>query len=66
MLTTQKPQKKKAGRPSISVSGKTYERLCVAVPSGSLASFIDGIVVAALDDPTITARMIDLCRSASP
>lgn len=51
-------------RPSISVAGKTYERLRVAYPSGSLAALVDGLVAGALEDPETAARMVALCRGA--
>ena len=57
MIKNQKTQ-----RYSISVSSKTYDRLRTAVP-GSLASFVDGIVTGALNDPTILARVVAKCRA---
>ena len=55
------PQKKKQ-RFSISVSGTTYDRLRSAVPLGGVSSFVDDIVLGALDDPAILRRLIDRCR----
>jgi hypothetical protein len=53
---------KKLHRYSVSVSGKTYDRLRVTVTSGSLASFVDEIIASALDEPTILARIVVQCR----
>ncbi len=53
---------RKLNRCSISVSGETYDRLRASVTSGSVASFVDEIVVTALDDPAIMARLVDRCR----
>ena len=52
----------KIQRYSISVSSRTYDRLRMAV-AGSLAAFVDDIVVTALDDPTILARVTAKCRA---
>ena len=52
---------KKTQRYSISVSSRTYDRLRMAV-TGSLAAFVDDIVVTALDDPAILARVVAKCR----
>jgi len=51
-------------RPSISVSGRTYDRLRAARPSGGLAAYVEAIVTAALNDPAIAARVVDECRRA--
>ena len=60
MNTDKKPRE--LHRYSISVSGKTYDRLRSAVTSCSLASFVDGVVTSALDDPTIVARLLARCQ----
>jgi len=57
-----KMKKHRTQRPSISVSGKIYDRLRAAFPAGNVATFVDEIVEAALNDPLITARLIDKCR----
>ena len=49
-------------RPSISVTGKTYDRLRAAYPSGSLAAFVDDMIVATLKDPAACARLVALCQ----
>lgn len=54
--------KAKENRCSISVTGKTYERLRAAVPHGDMARVIDEIVAAALDDPAVAARLVAQCR----
>ncbi len=61
------PKKKKprnVNRPSISVSGKTYDRLRAAYPTGSLAALVDKWILSALDDPTTVARMAALSQQA--
>lgn len=55
---------KKKRRYSISVSAKIYDRARSAV-AGSLAGFVDDIVVSALDDPTILARLMARCDGQS-
>lgn len=57
----QKTSRPKSPRYSISISGKTYGRLRGAV-DGSLAFFVDDILMAALDDPTISARLLAACQ----
>ena len=52
---------KKMQRYSISVSARTYDRLRMAV-AGRLSAFVDDMVVTALDDPTILARVMGRCR----
>lgn len=52
---------KKMNRYSISVSGTTYDRLRGAV-DGSMASFVDGIVLGALNDPAILSRLLARCH----
>ena len=52
---------KKMQRYSISVSSRTYDRLRMAV-TGSLATFVGDIVVTALDDPAILARVVAKCH----
>ena len=55
---------KKTQRYSISVSSRTYDRLRTAVTGSlSLATFVNDIVVTALDDPTILSRVVARCRS---
>jgi hypothetical protein len=56
---------KRMQRYSISVSGETYERLRSAV-QGSMAAFVDEIVLAALNDPAILARVVPQCRPKPP
>lgn len=58
----EKKHVKKLGRYSVSMSGRTYDRVRSAVPSGGMASFVDDIVMKALEDPTILARMVAKCR----
>lgn len=57
---TEKKPKRYAKRYSVSVSGGTYDRLRTAV-DGSLAAFVDDIVLAALDNSTIRSRVIAKC-----
>jgi hypothetical protein len=52
---------KKSNRYSISVSGKTYDRLRVKVPRGRVARFVDDLLETALNDPTIMRRLVDRC-----
>ena len=52
---------KKTQRYSISVSARTYDRLRTAV-TGSLAAFVDDIVVTTLEDPAILARVMTRCH----
>jgi hypothetical protein len=54
--------KKKPRRYSISVTGCIYDRLRTQVTSGSVASFVDEIVEMALDDSTISNRIVAACR----
>lgn len=54
--------KPKTTRYSISVTGKTYDRLRSVVPSGEMARVVDEIVESALDDPEILARIVARCR----
>jgi hypothetical protein len=51
-------------RPSISVTGKTYERLRAAYPTTSLAAFVDDMIVKTLNDPAACARLAALCQRA--
>lgn len=51
----------KRKRYSISVTGQTYDRLRSVVMATSLQKFVDGIVVAALDDPKIASRILEKC-----
>jgi hypothetical protein len=62
----EKPKKKKLNRYSISVSGKTYERLREHVTSGSVASFVDEVVTMALDDPAISSRIVAQSQQEAP
>lgn len=55
------PDRKKR-RYSISVSSHIYDRLRAATPN-SVARLVDILVLSALDDPKITTRLIDRCRS---
>jgi hypothetical protein len=52
---------KKTQRYSISVSSRTYDRLRTAV-TGSVASFVDDIILKALDDPAILSRVVARCH----
>jgi hypothetical protein len=54
----------KVNRFSISVSGKTADRLRSAVPKGDRAMFVDGILLSALDDETIRDRIVKKCHEA--
>lgn len=67
---TDVPKKKKrrprSFRPSISVTGATYDRLREAHPLGSLAAFVDALVASTLDDPTTSARVIAQCWQGAP
>ncbi|HSX22346.1 MAG TPA: hypothetical protein VLE97_06175 [Gaiellaceae bacterium] len=56
---------RKMNRYSISVSGPIYDRLRTSV-DGSMASFVDGIVLGALNDPAILARLVSRCRQKPP
>jgi hypothetical protein len=56
---------KKMQRYSISVSSRTYDRIRAAVP-GSLAAFVDDIVLTALDDPAILSRVLARCDPRPP
>lgn len=51
----------KIQRYSISVSARTYDRVRVVVP-GSLAGFVDDLMVRTLDDPKILARLVAKCQ----
>jgi hypothetical protein len=53
--------KRRPKRYSMSVSGKTYDRLRAALPSTSLQKFVDGILASALDDPAILDRVSARC-----
>lgn len=57
---------KKMPRYSISVSGEIYDRLRSVVVQGSVAAFVDDIVLGALDDPAITARLVAQCQRKVP
>lgn len=49
-------------RRSISVSGRTYDRLRSSVGEGaSIQKFVDAIVAGALDDPKILDRIVAKC-----
>jgi len=51
-------------KPSISISGKTYDRLNTSMGlQYSVHSFVDGILASALDDPTILKRVLKECRT---
>lgn len=52
---------KKMQRYSISVSARTYDRVRAVVP-GSLAGFVDGLMVRTLDDPAALARLMAKCQ----
>jgi hypothetical protein len=52
----------KKRRPSISVTGKIYDRLRTSVTQTSLSKFVENVVLSALDDPTIRDRVLDKCR----
>ena len=53
-------------RYAISVSGNSYARLRMAVTATSMHKFVDGIIVSALDDPAICARVLARCTTRSP
>lgn len=53
-------------RYAISVSGSTYTRLRKAVMETSMHKFVDGIIVSALDDPAICARVLARCTTRPP
>jgi hypothetical protein len=55
--------KNRSKRYSISVTGRTYDRLRLTVASASLQKFVDGLITSALDDPAILARVVGKCRS---
>jgi hypothetical protein len=57
-----KSKKPKIRKYSISVTGTTYARIRAAVPRGDMASFVDDVLVAALDDPAIAAGVVTQCR----
>jgi hypothetical protein len=57
--------KKIRPRPSISVTGATYDRLRASY-SGSLGALIDDLVTIALDDPAIAARVVAACQNGLP
>lgn len=52
---------KKMQRYSISVSARTYDRVRAVVP-GSLAGFVDDLMVRTLDDSLILARTVAKCQ----
>lgn len=60
-----KQAKKKTQRYAISVSARTYDRMRGMV-RGSLAGFVDEIVMSALDDPAILARVLSRCHRKEP
>jgi hypothetical protein len=51
-------------RYSVSVSGATYARLRSAVSGKSLQRFLDDLVMSALGDPMISARVVGKCKAA--
>ncbi len=52
----------RAKRYSISVTGKTYERLREVVPaSTNVCKLVDGLMASALADPAILASLLDRC-----
>lgn len=63
--TRQRAPRPKLPRYSISISGKTYDRLRGAVTE-SVATFVDDILTTALDDSTISARLLAACRQDAP
>jgi hypothetical protein len=54
-------KKTKGTRYSISVTGRTYDRLRAVVPHGDMARFVDEIVEATLDDPVTLVRLVARC-----
>lgn len=56
---------KRMQRYSISVSGETYDQLRTKV-QGSLAAFVDDIVLCTLNDPAIRSRVAARCRPKPP
>ena len=57
--------KKKQKRYSISLSGKTYDRLRGTVTSPSLQKFVDAIMASALDDPTAMKHLVEKCQQSA-
>jgi hypothetical protein len=55
---------KKTNRPSISVTGRTYDRLRAAYPYESLAAVVDKMIATSLNNPKISARVAARCRQA--
>ena len=52
---------KKTHRYSISVSARTYDRLRTVV-DGSLAGFVDNLVLTTLDDPANLVHLVARCQ----
>jgi hypothetical protein len=58
-----KSVKPRPKRYAVSVSGSTYARVRASVASVSTQKFVDGLIVSALDDPTICARVLEKCQA---
>lgn len=56
--------KKKPRRYSISVTGRFYEKLRAHVTDESVASFVDDVIASTLEDPTLSAQVLDACLVA--
>ena len=56
------PTKPRVKKPSISVTAPVYDRVRDALGTASVQKFVDGILVSALNDPTICARVLEKCR----
>lgn len=51
-------------RYSISVTGKTYDRLREAVPaSTNICKLVDELMASALDDPALLESLVDRCQA---
>lgn len=59
-----KEEKKKPRRYSISVTGRFYDRLRTQVTSESVASFVDDVIADTLEDPMLSAQVVDACLAA--
>jgi hypothetical protein len=59
-----KEEKRKPRRYSISVTGRFYERLRTQVTSESVASFVDDVIATTLEDPALSAQVVDACLQA--
>jgi hypothetical protein len=62
MSKTKTKTKTKGNKHSISVSGRTYDRIRAAVGRGGVAGLVDDAVASALDDPSVAAGVVARCR----